>query len=524
MVRKVHNIISGTLHIPQKIVDPIGMYRVVTLGLIALVVSSFVASLFDGLAYEITDLTTSLAIALFVGLGFNVLCSLLWKVPANHESAVITSLIVFLLMIPNDAIAQNWPLAAGVALGIVSKYFIAYRRQHILNPAATGMVLVAVGVIVANFMTGSDYSSDIFQWWVANPSLFWVLLVVGSLVTFKIRRWPMVLTCIGVGGMIFMIEWWFLFERIPFESGQIFLTSFPVVFLAFFMLTEPFTTPPTKKLQVFYGGLVGALSSTLLFAQIGFPMTPELALVVGNLLFWPTTLRQKLYLSLIEKNEVAKNTWEFIFEKPEGVTFKAGQYLEWMLPHENADNRGLRRYFTIASAPDEPVVRLAVRFEGEDGSTYKKALMDLDPGDKIIASQLAGDFIWPADEQVKLGLIAGGIGVTPFRSHLEAHRSSAVAASATLYYCNNTLADIAYQEYFDALETNVVHVLAKENREGYETGYLNGDIIKRNTPDYAERTWFISGSPGLVNAASKTLRELGVPKKQIVRDFFPGLA
>lgn len=196
-----------------------------------------------------------------------------------------------------------------------------------------------------------------------------------------------------------------------------------------------------------------------------------------------------------------------------------------MLPHAAADNRGLRRYFTIASAPEEPELRLAVRFTETGGSSYKKALLAMNAGDIIIASQCAGDFLLPKQPgERKLAFVAGGIGVTPFRSHVAQLAAADQSADVVMYYCNNTSAEIAYDDFFSESAIKLVHVLAKEERDGYEHGYLTPDIIERYTPDYLERMWYLSGPPGMVNAYTALLREAGVPQRQIVRDFFPGLA
>jgi ferredoxin-NADP reductase/Na+-translocating ferredoxin:NAD+ oxidoreductase RnfD subunit len=508
------------IHKIQHHLDGIAMYRTVTIGLIILVACSLFLGATGELAYTFAEQLWSLLVAIAVGMSLNVAFAGVLKVPANHESAFITALILFFLVIPAFDLAELWQIAAITAVAIASKFILVNKRQHIFNAAAFGAFFFS---IQGNFDSPLYIESG---WWVATPQLFLPLLIVGTLVVMKIRKWTPVLWFLGVGFVVYVFEAWRL-DLGAIEQIPLYFTSWPALFLAFFMLTEPFTMPPTKKLQAAYGALVGVLMNAAVFAE-WFVMSPELALVVGNAVFWPATLRQKLYLPLKSKAEIAKGTWEFIFDKPAEVRFTAGQYLEWTLPHEKSDSRGLRRYFTIASAPEEPVLRLALRYEGEESSSYKQALMDMEPGDEIIASQRAGDFLWPADADTKLGLIAGGIGITPFRSHLESHRDSAIAKHATLYYCNNTFEDIAYKDYFDTyaadIGTKIVHVLSKEERPGYETGYLNADIIKRNTPDYLERTWYISGSPGLVNAAGNTLTSLGVPKKQIVKDFFPGLA
>ncbi|MCA9354308.1 MAG: FAD-dependent oxidoreductase, partial [Candidatus Kaiserbacteria bacterium] len=301
----------------------------------------------------------------------------------------------------------------------------------------------------------------------------------------------------------------------------------PVLFLAFYMLTEPFTMPAMKGPQALYGGLVGFLSHSSIFSSFLY-VSPELALVIANVIMLPWRVRQKLFLTFEGKRQIAQDTWEFVFAKPKGFTFKAGQYLEWMLHHEAADSRGTRRYFTIASSPTEDKIRLAFKLV-EKGSSYKCELMKLDAGEKIVASQLAGDFVLPKDEEVKLGLIAGGIGVTPFRSHIQYMVDSGKKHDTKLFYCCNVADELAYVDEFmsalDNMPLEVIPVIAKEAVNApAEEGYVTIEMLKRRAPDYLERTWYLSGPPPMVNAYTKLLQSAGVPKSQIVRDFFPGLA
>jgi ferredoxin-NADP reductase len=251
--------------------------------------------------------------------------------------------------------------------------------------------------------------------------------------------------------------------------------------------------------------------------------------VIGNLAFFRFTVQQKLFLQFVERRTIAERTYEFIFKKPLGFTFLAGQYLEWMLPHTAPDSRGVRRYFTIGSSPTEPDLRLALKVP-ETHSSYKEALMRLRPGDTLIASQLAGDFLLPDNHTERLAFVAGGIGVTPFRSHLAYLADARRPQNVVLFYCNNTQAEIAYRDEFmyfaSIIPLQVVQVLAKEQVVGaqYEYGFLTADMIVRRTPDYRERTWYLSGPPGMVNAYDTLLREMGVKGNRIIKDFFPGLA
>src|SRR5919204_3225778 len=122
-------------------------------------------------------------------------------------------------------------------------------------------------------------------------------------------------------------------------------------------------------------------------------------------------------LTLKEIRPEASDVTSFLFE-PEGeLTWEAGQYLRYTLPHPDADDRGVRRYFTVSSAPHERHVRLTTRRSAERGSTFKRALFALEPGATVEAEAPAGPFTIDEPNGRYL-LVAGGIGITPFRAIL----------------------------------------------------------------------------------------------------------
>src|SRR5206468_3175549 len=71
----------------------------------------------------------------------------------------------------------------------------------------------------------------------------------------------------------------------------------PMLFFAFVILTEPLTTPPTRRLQVFYGGLVGFLF-TPQFHIGALYTTPEIAILIGNVFSYLVSPKIKLMLQL----------------------------------------------------------------------------------------------------------------------------------------------------------------------------------------------------------------------------------
>ena len=107
--------------------------------------------------------------------------------------------------------------------------------------------------------------------------------------------------------------------------------------------------------------------------------------------------------------------------------------MEWTLGHEEPDSRGIAAISPSASAPTEPDLRLGVRVN-DPSSTYKQALLEMDPGDEIIAGQLSGDFTMPKDPDQPLVFVARGIGITPYRSMIKYLLDTHQRRPITLFY------------------------------------------------------------------------------------------
>src|SRR5207249_10395125 len=120
-------------------------------------------------------------------------------------------------------------------------------------------------------------------------------------------------------------------------------------------------------------------------------------------------------LILVEKRPETEDVMSFVFRSDAPLKWQAGQFLHYSLPHPDADNRGITRYFTIASAPFEGHVMLTTRFATERSSSFKRALRPLPVGAAGDVGEPDGDFVVgdPGDEHV---LIAGGIGGTRSRA------------------------------------------------------------------------------------------------------------
>ena len=129
-------------------------------------------------------------------------------------------------------------------------------------------------------------------------------------------------------------------------------------------------------------------------------------------------------LLLQEKEHLVADVWAFRFKPSEPLSWTAGQYLSVELPHDNPDGKGTKRWFTISSAPYEQIVQITTRLTG---STFKDALMALPIGGQLLLlDQPHGEFVWQ-DSDSPLVFVAGGIGITSFRSILRerAHQGGA---------------------------------------------------------------------------------------------------
>jgi len=199
-------------------------------------------------------------------------------------------------------------------------------------------------------------------------------------------------------------------------------------------------------------------------------------------------------------------------------------------PHSAADRRGMRRYFTLASSPTEHNLRLGIRYYNH-GSTFKKNLKSLSSDAPISVGQLGGDFVLPKDNTQKLAFIAGGIGITPFRSMIKYLSDTNDMRSVTLLYGERSTNDIAYSDIFEearrkvAVDTTYI-TAAPTNIESdfVKTGRIDQNIIRSQIPDYTKRIFYVSGPQPMVRSIKKILLQLGIPKNHIKLDYFPGYA
>lgn len=486
------------------LLNHITMYRLVTYVLLLLLGIAWVFMLSDVLAYDPIGFMITTGVLLLFGFLANQGFARLFNIVPNHESGLITALILACIM-PQTTLAQfgeRVPLIAlTVVLAIAVKYVLVWRGSHFLNPAAAGAVIVSVFGILP------------VTWWIANPSMFLPTLVLGLLIVRKVRRFELfglyVLASVTVMIMVSALD-----GIVPHQAVGTLLLSYPLLFLGMVMLTEPTTMPAGRLNIAMYGALVGVLFASQIEIS-GVDMTPHLALIVGNMFSLAASPKRGLRLRLKERRDLAPNIHEFVFSSPGKtiVPYKAGQYMEWTVPGVAFDSRGNRRTFTIASSPTETDLRIGIKTYGRS-SAYKRRLLELEPRDGLLAGHIGGNFTLPSDAEQKLLWVAGGIGVTPFRSMAKYLTDTGAKRDIVLLYVARPR-EFVYQDIFKAAEA---HGLRTE----YLTNGLDADMIKKFAPELDERIVYVSGPNGMVTGVTDTLADLGVNRAQIHTDLFTG--
>jgi ferredoxin-NADP reductase/Na+-translocating ferredoxin:NAD+ oxidoreductase RnfD subunit len=496
-------------------IDRTTMYRLVLYYLVALLGGAFLLGMFHVIAIDPTALAFSAVLVTAACWLANLVFARVFGAVPNHESVYITAIILTLILDPTTA--TNLP-GVGLLLfasvwAMASKFILAGRRRHIFNPAAIGVALP--GLLLA----------EPASWWISTVTPLLPVIVLGGLLLIrKLRRFDLILAFAAANLVTTLLT------SAPGDAlTEVRLTVMesPFLFFAFVMLTEPLTAPQHKVWRLVYGALVGLLAAPNVQVA-GYYFTPEVALLAGNLLTFAVSPQGRVMLTLERIEEAASGAYDFVFRPDRRLAFAAGQYLEWTLPVRRPDDRGNRRYFTIASAPAEANLRLGVKFAAT-GSAFKRELAELRPGDTIVASQLAGSFTLPRDHQRKLAFIAGGIGITPFRSMIEDIFNTGETRPVVVLYGNRSASEIAYRDLLEAAERQLgisTHYAVLEQDGASPTmhiGFIDEQLIRSAVPDFAERIFYVSGPQSMVDAERRLLRDMGVPFWRIKTDFFPGL-
>lgn len=493
-------------------------YRLMVLVLGALAVWAVVLGAAGRIATEPLDLLASLAVAVVAAAASHRLWAFLWRAPARTESALITGLLLFFLMWPSSSPRDLALLAGASAAATLSTFVLRWRHRHVFNPAALGAL-----VMTLTGLTGA-------VWWVATPALLLPVVLGALLVLRRTGRTLMALLFLALAASLTV---WRLTDAGATAGAALATTlgSYPLVFVAAFMLTEPVTLPPRRWQRLAVAAVVAVAATLPLTLHLGpvvLRTSPELALLVGNLLVALVGVRGVGRLSVVGQRDLAPGVREVVLHPVAPVRFVPGQYVDLDVPHPRADGRGTRRTFSLTSAPGDD---LAVVFRVPPRpSSYKRALVALPPGARLRAATVAGDFVLPRDPAVPLLLVAGGLGVTPFVAHLRAVAESGRPRDVVLVCSVSTPAELVHADVLVASGARVVVVTPGDPQElpvpvpqgwTFHPGReIPPELLARVAHDAPRRAVYLSGPPAMVDAVRGSLRAAGV--RRIRTDVFFG--
>jgi ferredoxin-NADP reductase len=215
-------------------------------------------------------------------------------------------------------------------------------------------------------------------------------------------------------------------------------------------------------------------------------------------------------IQLISSRTEAGDVRTFVFETG-GLKWIAGQYQAYILPQAGQTEAENERWFTIASAPSENVIQISTRISK---SAFKQTLDALRPTDTIQTHSLKGNFVWKEESSKPVVLIAGGIGITPFRSILLERHTVGKTLNATLLYFNR-IDEIPFHEELKVLaqkhsEFTLVPIIGEQ---------ITVDTILKRAPQTNESIFYLSGPEPMVETVGTELKRQGISLKQ---DWFPG--
>jgi ferredoxin-NADP reductase len=217
------------------------------------------------------------------------------------------------------------------------------------------------------------------------------------------------------------------------------------------------------------------------------------------------------------------NVTSFRFPRPETLSYKPGQFMFVTIKAESG--KELSKHFSISSSPTEKThLEFTKKLTESEFSTALKALKK---GDWARIDAPYGKFTFEGEHE-KIGLLAGGIGITPLMSICKYCTDKRLNTKITLLYGNRTENDIAFRRELETMrEQNanlkVVFILNEASNEWKSaTGIIDAEMVKKEIPDYEETVFYACGPPAMVETMGKLVEQLGLPKTQLNREYFAG--
>ena len=219
----------------------------------------------------------------------------------------------------------------------------------------------------------------------------------------------------------------------------------------------------------------------------------------------------------------------FHFDKPPDFQFKPGQSIDMTLvdPPET-DSEGNIRTFSIACAPGDGDLMVATRMRD---TAFKRVLGSMAIGSSVQIEGPSGSFTLHHNTAKPAVFLAGGIGITPFRSMLRHAAAEKPAQSLYLFYGNNRPEDAAFLDELQRVpdENPRIHVvptmsdMATSSRTWPgATGFIDANLVRGHVSTLQGPIYYIAGPPAMVTAMRDMLSAAGVDEDDIRTEEFSG--
>ena len=230
--------------------------------------------------------------------------------------------------------------------------------------------------------------------------------------------------------------------------------------------------------------------------------------------------------TVAEKREVAKGTLLVRFAVDGYPDYRPGSYFWVELPDRGHDDeKGLRRHISLVTSPTETgVVGLATRLRD---SAFKRTLAELELGDEVEVEEPKGEFLLPEDTGAEYVFVAGGIGITVFRSMLRYIADERLPYRVTLVYSNRDRESAAFLDELEELEgridgLRVVLTMTDDAEWEGETRRIDPDLLHDHVGDLGRPRFLVAGPPAMVEGVADALKTYGVPEEHVLADKFSG--
>ena len=225
------------------------------------------------------------------------------------------------------------------------------------------------------------------------------------------------------------------------------------------------------------------------------------------------------------KREVAKGTLLVTLAVEDYPDYRPGAYFWVELPDRgDTDEKGLRRHISLVTSPTEDVVGLATRLRD---TAFKRTLAELEVGDAVEVEEPKGSFLLPEETDADYVFVAGGIGITVFRSMLRYIRDTGSGHRVTLVYSNRDRESAAFLDELTDLERELpglklVLTMTEDESWSGETRRIDETMLRDHLGDLGRYRYLVAGPPPLTTAVVAALHGAGVSESQVAADSFSG--